>query len=680
MARRSGESEKKVKQTGKGKSLAGKIMKWVAIPVTIIFAVSGLLILSTAKTTVTELSKTKLSATSKAAAYQVSEFFTIYLSRVKEASVNASYEELMSQVTGSQRLEDSPLYDKVFDGLQDASASDENIMASWIADFDISELVMSDGFVSEAGWDVTARPWYKVAETKKTLITEPYVDVSTGKQIVTMAAPVFGTDNTVIGATGVDIAMEQISTIMGTYNTDADIRFVLSDSAGTIIYHPNPDLIGQSIKDIGLSENIISNILNNKNEFTEFTYNGSKDYGYVELVGDTNWNIISVELEKDFNQVFNEFAALVVGIFAAGLIIIVIVLRFLSSKIVKPLKELTGTAREIASGNLEVNVEVKTDDEIGSLAEAIAETVHRLKEYIRYISETGRVLSQIADGDLRFRLECEYVGEFARLKEGLLNIQNKLTGMMGRINESAGQVAEGASQIAQTAAAIAESSSEQAASVDKLSRSVEQIVELTQQNQKNAGDANHGAIEASGFLANGNRQIVELTETIENINEISRKIGGIMETIDDIAEQTNMLSLNASIEAARAGEAGRGFAVVAGEIGRLAVQTTGSSAQTGELIGNIMNSIETGADKAQKTNGVMDQVLDSAEMASRMIAEISEAIKLEREAMEQLQSEISQIMSMVENNTAASEESVAAAETLAGQAETLKHLVEEFRL
>lgn len=673
-------SEKNRQKEVKGKSIAGKIMKWVAIPITVIFVISGLLILTSVKKTATEMSKAELISTSEAAAYQISEFFTVYISRVKEAAVNATYEELITQVEDGGRMEESPLYEKTLAGMKKAADSDENIMSFFLSDFDAGEVIISDGFISDPGWDVTQRPWYKVAEKKDVVITEPYVDVSTGNQVVTVAAPVFGPDNTVTGAVGVDIMMEQIGAIMESYNTDESIRFVLTDSAGTIIYHPDSKLTGKTIKEVGLSENIVNNVLNNVIEFTKFTYNGNKDCGYVEMVGDTDWNIISVETEKEFNRVFYELAFLVIGIFLLGVVIIILVVRYVSRSIVKPLKELTGTAKEIAEGNLEVTVDVRSEDEIGSLAGAITETVARLKDYIRYIDETGKVLTQIAAGDLRFQLTCDYVGEFARLKDGLLEIQSKLTGMMSEINETAGQVAEGASQIAQTAATIAESSSEQAASVDKLSQSVEKMSELTHTNQERAGAANDGAVEASGFLLDGNQQIVELTQTIESIHDVSQKINGIMESINDIAEQTNLLSLNASIEAARAGEAGRGFSVVAGEIGRLAVQTTGSSSETGELIESILQSINTGTDKAQKTTGVMDKVLVSAEASTKMIGQISEAIVQEKEAVDKLQQEISQIMAMVENNTAASEESVAASETLADQAEALKRLVGEFRI
>lgn len=664
------------------KGLAGKIMKWISIPVVLIFLCSGFLMLRNVKSTVSDdLSQKELIITTQAASYQINNFFENYMVRVTEASANKLYENLMLDTASGERLEKSPYYEDAMKGIQKAQATDsENILSSWLADFDASELMMSDGFLSDPSLDVSTRPWYQVANTKKPLITEPYEDVSTGKQVVTVVAPLYDEAKNIIGATGVDIEMGQMASIMKSYNLDETVRFMLTDSVGNIIYIPDEELIGKNIKEIGLSDNIISNITNNVSEFTGFAFNGVDCYGYVSAVGSTNWNITSIKTVSEYNRVFNELAALIVIIFVVGIVIILCILKYMASSIVKPLKALTVTANEIAGGNLDVEVNVTTQDEIGLLGEAIASTVRRLKDYIMYINEVGQVLDQIADGDLRFSLHCDYVGEFERLKTGLLNIQKKLTDLLGRINDTAGQVSEGAFQIAQSAAMIADSSTEQAGSVDKLSKSIAEVVDLTSQNQQNAKDANQSAQMASSYMTDGNEQIIELTETIESVNAVSQKINGILETINDIAEQTNLLSLNASIEAARAGEAGRGFGVVAGEIGHLATQTTNSSKETGEMIETILQSIQNGTQMAKKTTGVMDHVLDSAKEASTGISSISLAIEKEKEAIVQLEEEINQIMSVVENNTAASEESVAASEELATQAEALKRLVGEFKI
>ena len=662
-------------------SLLGKIMKWIAIPIVIIFLITGVVILTTTKLTVTDLATVELEVTSESAAFQISEFFTRYISKAEEAASNKLYEQIILDTGKSERLENSKYFGDVMSGLKKSTEIDkETVRVTWLSGFDASEVIASADAPTEPGWDVTTRPWYRVTETRKTLITEPYVDAGTGRQVVTIVAPVFDGENNIIGAVGVDIELTQLAVIMESYNLDESVQFMLSDEAGNIIYYPDESKIGTSIHDLGMSDNMKSNIQNSSEETIKFKLGGETYKGYVSAVGDTNWNITSMKSMREFNRTFNSVAINLIVIFLIGVAVVAFIIRGTAASIIKPLKILTKAADEIADGNLNVKVDINTQDEIGTLAEAIKNTVGRLENYIMYINEIGQVLDQIADGNLRFELQHDYEGEFARLKTGLLNIQQKLTGLLKEITASAALVSEGASQIAQTATTIAESSMEQATSVDKLSESIMQVAELTQQNQESADTANNNAKQASVFLNDGNRQIIELTKTIESIQEVSQKINGIMETINHIAEETNLLSLNASIEAARAGEAGRGFAVVAGEIGHLAVQTTDSSAETGELIKNILQSIDTGTAMAQNTTGAMDKILSSSVQSSEMVSRISEAIEHEKEAIDRLKVEMNQIMLMVENNTAASEESVAASEELASQAETLNKLVGEFRI
>lgn len=672
--------EQRKKKTG---SLAFKITRGVAAPILIIFLLAGILILNTVSNSVKNLSKKELTLTSQAAAYQISEFFTGYLAEVEQIAANKMYEDILLKAGKGERLEKfQEEYEEVSRALTKAANTDrETILSVWIAGFASSQAVLSNDYTTEEGWDVTARPWYMVKETKKNLLTEPYTDSSTGEMVVTVAAPVFKEETgEVIGAAGIDIEITQLSNIMSNYNIGDGIKFLLSDSAGNVIYYPDSSLIRKKISEIGFSDNIVQNITNNTAEYTEYTFQNKKHCGYVSAVGETNWNVTSLMLSKDFNRTFYITACIIILVFLIGIILISIIVRRISASVVKPLKELTGTSKEIAAGNLDVEVKVRTNDEIGELAVAITETVLRLKEYIKYIDEIGRVLDVIADGNLRFKLEYEYAGEFSRLKSGVLNIQQKYTDTLSNINRVAEQVSEGAGQIAQVASSIAAASNGQSDSVGKLSDSIHKVGELTQNNEVNARHANASAQTASQYLLEGNSKIKELTKDMEHIHELSKQINVIMETINDIASQTNLLALNASIEAARAGEAGKGFAVVANEVGALANQSTASSKETAVLTGTILNSIEDGTAMAAETSKAMNEVLESAKDSSELISGISKSIIAETEAIRQLQEEIDMIMSEVENNTAASEESVAASEELAAQAAFLKKLVGEFHI
>lgn len=676
-----GEKMEKI-QSGKFTSLGRKIIRGITIPVVIVFLFAGILITFNAKKQVDALTETELVQKSQSAAYQVSGFFTAYLSEVEQIASNSLFEDVVKAADKDTRFEDTPEAEEIMRNLVKSAGTDkENILSVWLAGFVNSQIMQSDGYISETGWAVSQRPWYAVKDSRDVFLTQPYVDVSTGQNIITAAAPIFDSvTGEVIGAIGIDMTLSQVTHIMSQYKLGEEGRFLLSDAAGTVIYYPEEGLINQNVADIGLSDNVVSAILNNKTDFIKYEMNGVTQYGFVSMVGDINWNVTSMLPAGEFNAGVNRMILMTVIIFVVGLAGIIVVIRMIAAGMVKPLKKLTGAAQEIARGNLDVEVQISSMDEIGMLGNAIRDTVTRLKAYIAYIDEIAGVLGQIAGGNLLFELKQDYSGEFLVLKEGLLQIQDKLTGALRHINEVAGQVAEGAGQISQVASTLATSSTDQSGAVEQLDAAIREVDRLSGGNRQDAEDAARSAEIAGGYLEDGNRKMTELAETIEEMRVTSQKINGIMEIIEDISSQTNLLSLNASIEAARAGEAGRGFSVVANEVGSLANQTAGSSKETGNLIKTILETIERGAAAAADTAKTMQEVMENAKDATERMKGISSSTKREEDALKRLSTEADEITAAVESNMAISEESVAASEELASQAEALRQLVGEFRI
>lgn len=674
------------KKTGKKEagfqSIAVRIMRGISIPVVLVFVIAAIVILLVVRSAVNEMSETELKTKSESASYQVDAFFSTYLSEVEQIAANRTYEEFIEEAEAGSRMEELPQFDSVMSNLKKSAKTDsDNILSVWIAGFGNSQIMQSDEFLSEAGWDIASRPWYKVKETGMVFLTSPYEDVSTGQQIITAAAPVFDEEGgEIIGAAGIDIAMNQIAAIMSEYTLGETGGFLLTDADGMVIYYKDDSLEGKNITEIGLSDNIVNNITNNQNAVTKYQLSGKTCYGYVSNVGELNWNVTSMLPQREYNSTLMNLAVIIIVLFVAGIIAVVVMVKAISASVVKPLKVLTATSRKIADGDLDVNVEVRSRDEIGALGRAITDTVTRLKQYIIYIEEISGVLSKIADGNLRFELQEEYSGEFAVLKTGLLQIQQKLTGTLTNMNQIAEQVEEGAKQISQVAASLAESSGEQTDSVENLNRTVELVNQMAEETQENAEQA-RGSVETAGnYLEQGNEKMKELTDTIRQISESSQKISGIMAIIDEISSQTNLLSLNASIEAARAGEAGKGFAVVANEVGSLAQQTADSSKETRELILTVVEEIRQGEKVAEEASQMMLEVLKRAKESTSSMEEITQAVKHETKAIGTLKKESEQITGAVESNMAISEESVASSEELAGQATVLRELVEEFKI
>lgn len=664
----------------KKKQLLIKILKSILIPVVIIFLAAGLFVKGRVDIVVNNLTKTELTMKSQAAAYQINTIFTRYIEIAKQVAANSQVENILKSLKSDERLNESSLYPDLRKTLDQSEASDSaNIQAVFIGDFRTSQTTQSGGYTSLAGWDITSRPWYKVAETKKIYLTEPYKDVSTDITILTIAAPVLDGEMA-IGVAGVDISLEQMNAIMSDYHLGDNGLFVLINANGTVMYHPDRGLLEKNIAELGIAENMLAHIENGLQEVIAYTMNGNKYYGTASPIGETGWTVLSAMPSSEFYKNSYIIAGTIAGIFLFGILIIVFLIFGVSRAIVQPLKNLKTTAETIAAGNLDVNIMIESNDEIGELGWAMEATVTRLKTYINYINEMEAILNQVAEGNLKFELKQEYTGDFAKLKIAILNLQHKLSSTISNITLVADQVAEGANQISQVAQSLAASSTEQANSVDRLYASIDRVTTLAKKNNENAEKASCSSTEASSSLEYGNEKMVELKNTMKNINEISSQINKIIQTIDDIATQTNLLSLNASIEAARAGEAGKGFAVVAGEVGSLANQTTESSANTSELIMQITEVIDIGNNMTVSTAETIKEGLISEQRVAEIIKGIALSAIEQQKAIEKVSLETKQIMEVVEMNTATSEESVAASEELAAQASKLKQLVNEFEI
>ena len=325
-----------------------------------------------------------------------------------------------------------------------------------------------------------------------------------------------------------------------------------------------------------------------------------------------------------------------------------------------------------------MHLEITSEDEIGELGESIKKTVARLKEYIVYIDETSEVLARIADGQLSIELKNDYVGEFQKIKDALLNISDSMTDVMKNIGESSKQVSVGASELADASQMLAEGAQTQAVSVQELANTTTTVTEQVQESRKDAERSAKATVYVTNMMEQNQDKMKMMMGAMNEIRETSQQVVGIIQTIEEIAEQTNLLSLNASIEAARAGELGKGFAVVADEIGKLALESSKAASMTRELIGVSMEEINKGNDIA---NGVMTSLEESVSAVgevNKMIKKSAENAVDQADNMQQIQVGIDAIAQGVNDNSAVSQETYATSEQLANQTVTLNDLVQKF--
>lgn len=367
----------------------------------------------------------------------------------------------------------------------------------------------------------------------------------------------------------------------------------------------------------------------------------------------------------------------IAGIILISFLISIVIALWISRSISKPVQEMADAAQKLAQGDLNVQINVSSKNEIGQLGQAFAKSAASIRAYI---SDIHNMVSEMERGNLTVGTDLEYVGDYAGLKDSILGILTSLNHIFGQIDQAAEQVASGSEQVSSGAQELAQGATEQASSVEELSASISEISAHVKNNAENTSNASKSVAEVSREIETSNQHMDDMIQAMSLINESSAEIGKIIKTIEDIAFQTNILALNAAVEAARAGAAGKGFAVVADEVRNLASKSAEAAKNTTTLIENSVSQVENGTKIADATAQSLHRVVASAEEVTRTVEKISLATNRQSDAIAQVTLGVEQISNVVQTNSATAEESAAASEELSGQAQVLRDLVEKFRL
>ncbi|WP_284700241.1 methyl-accepting chemotaxis protein [Leeia speluncae] len=296
------------------------------------------------------------------------------------------------------------------------------------------------------------------------------------------------------------------------------------------------------------------------------------------------------------------------------------------------------------------------------------------------LTEVGRVLKALAQGDLTQRIDGDYRGTFKQLKDDSNETAEKLSEIVTQIREATDTINTAAKEIAAGNQNLSQRTEQQAASLEETASSMEELTGTVKQNADNARQANQLARGASDIAVKGGEVVGQVVKTMDDINNASRKIVDIISVIDGIAFQTNILALNAAVEAARAGEQGRGFAVVASEVRTLAQRSAAAAKEIKGLINDSVEKADLGAKLVNEAGGTMDEVVTSVKRVTDIMSEIASASVEQSTGIEQVNTTITQMDDVTQQNAALVEEAAAAAESLEEQAQSLAMAVAAFRL
>lgn len=550
----------------------------------------------------------------------------------------------------------------------------------------------------EDAFDNFEKEYYmQIKSSGEVYVMEPYVYSLRGTEdimMISIIAPVYNAEGEFFGVAGCDVALNDMQTQQYASTGYRSTHMVTLAEDGTVLMDSaDPSTIGKLASDAGY-DTILTDAQKLKS-LPEGEYLNSNS-----VINDRTNNLstgkrgiaITVPIKLDSGNYWTLHLAINKGEFALGIVIDVLELMFVVivigslllytiyrtiEKSLAPVQDILSGAAQLEKGNLKIDIKVNTDDELGRLAHAINHISFTIDNYVNDISQQ---LSEMAENNMDISIQQKYIGDFVPIQTSIEKIVDSLNGTLRQIIVAADDVASNSVSVSSGAQSLTTGATDQATAVNALAASIEHLTNDISDNAKDAQNMNRTVSKVSERIENSNVEMDKLMNAMTEIKNSSAGIEKIIMSIQEIANKTNLLSLNASIEAARAGEAGKGFAVVANEIRELATQCAESVNQTTALIGHSLDAVQNGVAIADDTAESLMEVVEGAKEISASVDKIISASQNQKQILLELTTSVDLIEHVVQDNISAAQESVSTSEELSQQSQQLHELVKQFHL
>lgn len=558
--------------------------------------------------------------------------------------------------------------------------------------FQRGNIIGLDGVSIFDGKDYSDREYVKQAMQGNVYVSESLISKITGELSIMVAAPLYegGIHGSSIAGVVYFVPHETfLNDIVSSIQVGENSRaYMINKSGDTIadvtletITVQNIEAEAQSDASLRDLAAIHSAMRQGENGFG--SYKGEERNMFVAYapVRDTDgWSIAVSAPQLNYLSTTYTGMAINIGVILLSILISVVIALVLAGSISKPMKACAQRMKLLVEGDLETPMpKVTSKDETGMLVRSTTSLVEGLSGIIHDINY---LLNELASQNLNVRTQHEdaYVGDFRNILLSMRHMKMELSNIILQVNRSADQVASASNQLSESAQTLSQGTVEQASSVEELAARINVISDQVKDTAGGALEVRDQTHHTGEEVSLCNQQMQNLMDAMDKIQTSSHEIEKILKTIDDIAFQTNILSLNAAVEAARAGEAGKGFAVVAEEVRSLAAKSSEAAKNTSSLIERSTDAVNTGSEIARHTAQILEKVVESIQSVVGSIDNIAMVSNDQSEAVWQVSEGINQISVVVQSNSATAQEGAAASEQLSAEAAGLKQLVDRFQL
>ena len=543
----------------------------------------------------------------------------------------------------------------------------------------------ADGF-SSTGYNYAGEDYFQQCKATG----EPYISdiMNDGQQLIFLLEVPIMIDGQFEGVVYGGIDADFLSDIVVNLSMGSDGVAYILDKKGNVIGHRERSLVeeGSNMIEAAKTDSGVADVaavnqrmIQGETGFGSYNFYGdNKLVGYAPIGGNQEWSIAIETSQREFKSTLDRSIMLTLLV-----VILVVIATFpvavkVGRSISGPIAACITRLEKLADGDLQTPMPVvKSKDETAELAKALGETVGRLNDMVQDVSHH---LGKMGQGDFRENITRTYWGDFVAIEKSIKAIHSSLKDTLFQISQSAGTVADSAGEGSNGAQSLSQGATEQAGAVRELSATVMSIAENAKQTAKAAEEAGIFVNQAGAQLGISVDYVKELNTAMEKISNSSTEISKIIDTIENIAFQTNILALNAAVEAARAGTAGKGFAVVSDEVRNLASKSDEAAKATKELIESSIAAVMEGDQVVGKVTESLDKTNSIAENVTTKMNAVVEAVESQTTAISQVTEGIDQISAVVQNTSATSEKSAATSRELSDQSLLMNNLVRKFRL